>query len=435
VGRAEHRRALTRPFVKILLFAARLALATAPLHADAPAVSTAAEVEVDAPAPHAEFSGKVRGGETFEKALAPGLVFRLQPRPIERAPKTSYLVWLGDPANPEENYCAVDPLSRDVVLWGAFLRDEDLAREKGWPSKNLAFRCAESAAAYRDASWALRATSGHEPTLDERTRARMLTARFARTALEGRLLVTDFRLEHLERPDPEIESLKFDFQLSTATRPLYTMDDISAPIEGEGRPHALTYVPDRTLTLEGNHGSDLLLTLHRYAPEGSVDGAAEVSVWSVWLKVGDKFRLLKRVDPRFDTGVLSGPPAHFRFGGKRFIDFPMELPGTGHFRLDEIDVLTPGDELQQVAFEHAPDGYAAKLAAGEGVWKGELNTFADDDLQFQFYIWKDGDRNCCPSGGAVTGKYKVVGADVYDAKYDYWPQLKIVADSFQRADP
>jgi len=82
----------------------------------------------------------------------------------------------------------------------------------------------------------------------------------------------------------------------------------------------------------------------------------------------------------------------------------------------------------------APAGaYKKQLAKGENVWKGEFNSFKDDNATFEFFIWKDGDGNCCPSAGRVTGSYGLTGERHYDAETKQWSaQFRISPASFKR---
>ena len=81
-----------------------------------------------------------------------------------------------------------------------------------------------------------------------------------------------------------------------------------------------------------------------------------------------------------------------------------------------------------VDFIHAPQTYKPYLKTGEGVWKGEGNIFSPEKLAFEFYIWKEGDANCCPSAGYVTGEYELQKQNTPEG-LETW---RIVAKSFQR---
>ena len=86
--------------------------------------------------------------------------------------------------------------------------------------------------------------------------------------------------------------------------------------------------------------------------------------------------------------------------------------------------FTPDVKLEEVEFIPASESFKEKLAKGEGVWKGVGSTFTDDGLFFNFEIYKDGDANCCPSAGKVTGTYKL------ERKPD--GKLRIIMDKVKR---
>ena len=70
----------------------------------------------------------------------------------------------------------------------------------------------------------------------------------------------------------------------------------------------------------------------------------------------------------------------------------------------------------------------SQLKKGEGVWKGEGNNLSSQGLTFDFDIWKEGDGNCCPSAGYVTGEYELQRRQTIDG-HGGW---NIVAKSFKR---
>ena len=61
-------------------------------------------------------------------------------------------------------------------------------------------------------------------------------------------------------------------------------------------------------------------------------------------------------------------------------------------------------------------GYVDRLAAGEGVWKGEQVILTGEGLAFEFWIWGDGDGNCCPSRGRVSGSFAIENWESPDAE-------------------
>jgi hypothetical protein len=85
--------------------------------------------------------------------------------------------------------------------------------------------------------------------------------------------------------------------------------------------------------------------------------------------------------------------------GEDVLVYSSTIPGTGNFRNEWYFVSNHGipkrvdyesvlsDELKKILPEHY------------GVWKG--GGFDASTLTFSHSVWKDGDANCCPSGGSV----------------------------------
>lgn len=101
---------------------------------------------------------------------------------------------------------------------------------------------------------------------------------------------------------------------------------------------------------------------------------------------------------------------------RRFVYLSKCHQGTGGFREDFIFLLTDRGEAVPVAFEPAAVGYqrlseagvaGADLGPGEGIWKPGTVDFAVSPPTFGFAIWRDGDANCCPTAGRVTGTLAV----------------------------
>jgi hypothetical protein len=86
-------------------------------------------------------------------------------------------------------------------------------------------------------------------------------------------------------------------------------------------------------------------------------------------------------------------------GNEDVLAYSTTLSGTGHFTLDWYFIIENGvprsihydtvlsEELKRIL----PEKY--------GIWKG--GGFNPDTLVFAHGVWKDGDGNCCPTGGSV----------------------------------
>jgi hypothetical protein len=149
--------------------------------------------------------------------------------------------------------------------------------------------------------------------------------------------------------------------------------------------------------LGGQGGPTLLVSIDRHP-----DYADELTLWA---PNGARFSPVRHMsgpeDPRL--GNIS-VPHRFTWRGHAFLHLSIHLAGTGAQREDEVLYLGPTGDMRPVAFRQAPDALASILAPGEGVWKGAFYEFADE-LRFEFSVWREGDGNCCPTGGRVTGTY------------------------------
>lgn len=95
---------------------------------------------------------------------------------------------------------------------------------------------------------------------------------------------------------------------------------------------------------------------------------------------------------------------------KQLLFFRSSCDGTGRFGDEYAYILNANGVLPVTVLKSSLE--YKDFAKDEGNWKGEsvwvsANRHEEDDdrLLFRFGIWKDGDGNCCPSRGYVTGKY------------------------------
>ena len=147
------------------------------------------------------------------------------------------------------------------------------------------------------------------------------------------------------------------------------------------------------------HG-DCVFHITKHAEENR---GSRITLWAV---EGDSYKWVKEwgVTP----GLYFEEIKPIRFENRLYLHIPMMQTGTGHFREDSFYHLGDRCELAEVNIEYASEWFKDKLNPGEGVWKGEMLLFDNDRLSYTFYIWNDGDGNCCPSAGKVTGTYKFI---------------------------
>lgn len=168
------------------------------------------------------FSGEVRSGKGYTHKLAPHLEFRLLPS----TDVSRYEIWLGDPAEPEDNYCTVvtPPFHGPNALWiwSGELASKSHGRLENLPGRNRLFKCVSDRREYREASWALQrvlwAPSKDEPR-GTAAKAESLLGERQVAALAGSLRIKSFRLGADAGGGPAIEALAFSVKLDRVPSP------------------------------------------------------------------------------------------------------------------------------------------------------------------------------------------------------------------------
>jgi HEAT repeat protein len=206
---------------------------------------------------------------------------------------------------------------------------------------------------------------------------------------------------------------------------LHTLQQVEGPIppaEGERSPLKLS----AKANLSGPGGMSLLATIHTSDERGDLV--------RIWKALGDRFLLIKEiVSEEGDPEVAAyEEPEGFRMSGEYFIHLMLRFSGTGFMHNDTFLWIAPDATLHETKFVNPIEQYRG-LREGEGVWKGEVNEFHDDACTFRFGIWREGDGNCCPSGGEVKGHYKLIGHSSYNPETKKWSaDFQIVPADFTR---
>lgn len=157
--------------------------------------------------------------------------------------------------------------------------------------------------------------------------------------------------------------------------------------------------------------------------------AGEQNKAAVYVKRGkDEYHLLLELQAGFS---YFEKPNIFWYGsnGKKehLIQLTEVMPGTGHYITEHIYAVNWKGGLVKVAFTPAPKSFTTNLNKDEGIWKGETNRLSKEGLSFEFYIWNKGDANCCPTGGKVSGKYKLTVKEYFSEK-----SYEMVMDTYER---
>ena len=180
------------------------------------------------------------------------------------------------------------------------------------------------------------------------------------------------------------------------------------------------------------YNPDLFVTLH---VSSATDSSAPEKL-RFWKRYGAKYKLLKELEAGHDTdnfGQVDSFLAKDEHGMSRYFIFvPCEVRGTGHGNEDEIYFTDSDNEMRKTDFEHAPSWFKSHLKAREGIWKGERNRPFENGLRFAFEIWKEGDGNCCPTAGAVTGFYGLTSERKQQSDGKYEESFRVAVTTYTR---
>lgn len=180
------------------------------------------------------------------------------------------------------------------------------------------------------------------------------------------------------------------------------------------------------VTLQTEDDVALRVTVH--------SGLERPDLLTVWRTDGDSLRQMLSWEAegaaRFD------PPHSFTYRSVLLLHLHLRYPGTGQFREDVVYYVSPDGALHRVRLSAPGERYLAALSPGEGVWKSPSFDFREDTMRFSFGIWREGDANCCPSGGQVKGAFELQGSAVLDRMTGaYRSTYRITPVSFTRLPP
>jgi hypothetical protein len=192
--------------------------------------------------------------------------------------------------------------------------------------------------------------------------------------------------------------------------------------------HSGLRILDSKVDLAGPNGIPFVATVHKSADDGDL--------LRIFRAVGDGYRLARQFEDQGGDGPSTSGyerPEGFRLRDEFFVHVMLQTFGTGNFHQDTILWIAPDGSLHDVTFVAPATIYKNRLRKGEGIWKGEVNQFTFSGASFGFWIWRNGDANCCPSGSEVTGEYRLLGAKRFDAATKRWSaNFRIEPANFER---
>jgi hypothetical protein len=150
-----------------------------------------------------------------------------------------------------------------------------------------------------------------------------------------------------------------------------------------------------------------------------------------WVKKDQGYELVYKLES--GPGEIFTKPVLFSIATYSFLNVSTEPNGSGGFVADQFLWFAPDGTVHPVEFQQASEVYEHLAKSNEVILTGGEKEFFYDDNQMKFEFWlaRQGDPHCCPSGGTVTGTYKLVG----DSKYDsfarrYEANFQILVDHY-----
>jgi hypothetical protein len=165
---------------------------------------------------------------------------------------------------------------------------------------------------------------------------------------------------------------------------------------------------------------ELFLTVHKRISSLDHPQYDPESTAAIYFKTGGKFKLLKRIwgnDSVFlkPNVIWVAPKGEDRV---QLIQIPEQFYGSGglireHFfapevlPMDDSKPLPDASEIKlgAVGFTNAWESY--HFERGTHLWKGERNTFTDQQMRFEFLVWKNDKTAGEVPVDKITGTYRL----------------------------
>jgi hypothetical protein len=110
-------------------------------------------------------------------------------------------------------------------------------------------------------------------------------------------------------------------------------------------------------------------------------------------------------------------PAYFvDAGGEQLLATRDVIPGTGNNYYEDYWWFGPEGPVR-INLEVIATALRSSLPPGYGVWKG--GGLDLPHLVYRSSVWKDGDANCCPTGGTVEILFRLQGGQLVATKTEF----------------
>ena len=183
---------------------------------------------------------------------------------------------------------------------------------------------------------------------------------------------------------------------------LYSKDHIVASVVDEttGESAELRW----GLTEDTYNSHRLFITVHGF-------GGGKPNQAAIYLEKDGEYKLVRQLKSEYGTTYFGEPKSFWHdksVSGRHLIQITETVYGTAHSTTDHIFRVHSNGTVSNVQLISADQYFADKLKEGQGIWKGVMNRFSAEGLEFEFHVWNKGDSNCCPTGATIKGTYKML---------------------------
>jgi len=175
--------------------------------------------------------------------------------------------------------------------------------------------------------------------------------------------------------------------------------------------HRFTTEVRKVGTLQGFAIYDVFYRFDDHISSGEID-------WkSILVQVSPgQFREIYHLQP---TAAKIEPSFLMTAGSAEILATRDLIPGTGNNYYEDYFRFSPAGAAR-IDIESISRFLSSILPSGSGVWKG--GGLDMSSLSYHMPVWKEGDANCCPSGGTVDLKFRLDGARLIVTQQHFNPK-------------
>ncbi len=187
--------------------------------------------------------------------------------------------------------------------------------------------------------------------------------------------------------------------------------------EGKATVHTEHTFTVETRHVGALHGFEIYDVYYRFDDHV---GTSKIDWKSILVKVGpDQFREIYHLQP---TDAIITPSHVLNAVDEKILATHDVIPGTGNYYYEDYFWFSAAGP-ERIDIERITKEVQSILPDGLGVWKGGgLDMISGTYLS---QVWKEGDANCCPTGGTVILRFRLDGSHIFLLSKSYDPNGKI----------